>query len=212
MNLLTQVYLDQRTTQFLKVVRRFGQQGWTPATSSNFSYRFSGETFVMTQSGVHKAHLRKEDLLVIDQHSNVISHDLNKGIKPSAETLIHLKIYKDFPETQCVLHTHSPKSTGFSMSQDELVISGLEMIKAYEGKKTHESLSVLKVFENSQDMGYFCESSLSHLKDLDVPAFVMRGHGIYAWGNSIAAAERHLEVTEFLIATEIYRKLSSLNL
>ena len=33
-----------------------------------------------------------------------------------------------------------------------------------------------------------------------VPGFLIRGHGLYAWGRDIAEARRHVEGLEFLLS------------
>jgi methylthioribulose-1-phosphate dehydratase len=35
-------------------------------------------------------------------------------------------------------------------------------------------------------------------RQLPVPAVIVRGHGVYAWGGSIREASRHLETVEWL--------------
>ena len=37
--------------------------------------------------------------------------------------------------------------------------------------------------------------------------FLVKGHGLYAWGNSLREAKRHLEGIEFLLSCELQRKL-----
>ena len=39
-----------------------------------------------------------------------------------------------------------------------------------------------------------------------VPALVIAGHGITAWGDDLAAAHRHVEITEFLCRLELARR------
>ena len=37
----------------------------------------------------------------------------------------------------------------------------------------------------------------------DVPGLILRGHGIYAWGNTIQETKRHIEIFEFLFEYKI---------
>uniref|UniRef100_E6PXG7 Putative aldolase class 2 protein aq_1979 n=1 Tax=mine drainage metagenome TaxID=410659 RepID=E6PXG7_9ZZZZ len=37
---------------------------------------------------------------------------------------------------------------------------------------------------------------------------LLRGHGLYAWGKSIAEVWRHLEALEFLFETEARRQMA----
>ena len=40
---------------------------------------------------------------------------------------------------------------------------------------------------------------LDHDRDSRVHAVLLRGHGLYTWGRTIADAERHIEILEFLL-------------
>jgi methylthioribulose-1-phosphate dehydratase len=74
--------------------------------------------------------------------------------------------------------------------------SGLEMLKGL-GFKTHDVKVIIPVIENSQDMRYLASMLPSYINE-DVPGFVLRGHGLYAWGKTPHEAKRHVEIFEFL--------------
>lgn len=106
-----------------------------------------------------------------------------------------------------MLHCHSPVAVGFSRAiadMDHWTFTGHEMLKAYPGVATHDLSRTLPVVANSQQMAEVKASVEPRLLAADaVPAFLIRGHGLYAWGANIEEAERVLEATEWLIAAEL---------
>jgi methylthioribulose-1-phosphate dehydratase len=40
-----------------------------------------------------------------------------------------------------------------------------------------------------------------------LPGFLIRGHGLYAWGRDVSEARRHIEGFEFLFACMLQEKL-----
>jgi ribulose-5-phosphate 4-epimerase/fuculose-1-phosphate aldolase len=103
--------------------------GWTPATSSNFSMRIDDAHIAITVSGRHKGRLTPDDVMVIDAEGLAVGTDN----KPSAETLLHTHIYKRFPGTGAVLHTHSRAQTLASKLFEQagrIVFEDYELLKA----------------------------------------------------------------------------------
>ncbi|MCB1607052.1 MAG: methylthioribulose 1-phosphate dehydratase [Xanthomonadales bacterium] len=183
-------------------------KGWIPATSGNFSLRMDADHVAVTASGCNKACLTPQEILVVDLQGKPLS----AVGKPSAETELHTQIYRRFPQIGAVLHTHSLNQTLASRvfaADGRLEIAGYELLKAFSGYATHEDHIVIPVFANSQDMGelgsaidrYLAHRPISH-------AYLIDGHGAYAWGATMADARRHLDALEFLLTCELeLRKL-----
>lgn len=177
-------------------------QGWTPATSSNFSVRSPAmDGFIITQSGVNKNKLSIEDLMWVDSHGKTVEP---RGAKPSAETGIHQELYND-PEVHCVLHTHSPLATALSLrfsKEGFIEFSGYEVLKALPHTSTHETTSRLPIVSNSQSMEEIWGQWLEGRKyaSESTVGFLIAGHGLYTWGKDIKSALRHIEAYEFLMS------------
>lgn len=180
--------------------REFYRRGWVLGTSGNFSAVLENEPLrvCITASGNDKGALTETHFLEIDEQENVL-----KGIgKPSAETQIHLAIYKLFPKTRSILHTHSVWGTILSdkyFKNGAIEIEGYEMLKGLSGVKTHEHKEILPIVENSQnydELSKTIEEVL--LKNPNVHGVYLRRHGLYTWGESVAEATRHIEIFEFL--------------
>ena|SRR6478735_8039612 len=183
--------------------RELGARGWTPATSSNFSRRYDADHAAVTISGRDKGRLGIDDVMLVDLAGNAVG----TTTRPSAETLLHVQIYRRDPSAGAVLHTHSHNQTVASRlyaGQGLIRFSGFELQKAISGYTTHESELDLPVFPNTQDMPELVARVDAWL-DAGKPLFgyLIDGHGIYTWGRDMAEAKRHLEAFEFLLAVEL---------
>jgi len=179
------------------------KQGWSPATSSNYSSRLDAQHIAITASGLHKGTLTKNDIMVVDLQGLPSENHL----KPSAETLLHTALYTLFPTVGSVLHTHSIGATVLSRylnSEASLVLKGYELQKAISGQITHEAALVIPIFENTQDITSLAKKTMSYFEqNKQVPAYIIRGHGLYTWGKDMKECLRHIEALEYLIQCEI---------
>lgn len=122
--------------------------------------------------------------------------------RPSAETALHLKIYRAFPEVRSVLHRHAAISVGLGRaSGDAWTIAGHELLKALPGVATHEASVTIPIVENDKGMAVIGAAAMPRLAA--APAFMIRSHGLYGWGRSIAEAERVVEALEWLAEAEL---------
>ena len=188
--------------QLVEVIRFLHRQGWTPATSSNFSYRHPvhSDSFFISLSGKDKGALEPGEFIPVDIQGQGVGQSQGK---PSAETLLHALVYRKLPETGFVLHTHSVNGTVLSKlyeASGSLLLRDFEILKGLEGIQTHQTELSLPVFPNDQDMSRLAEriEKAWDAGDRAPYGFLLAGHGLYAWGRTPAEARRHVEVFEFL--------------
>ena len=186
--------LLEAAAALVTVGRAFHARGWAPATSGNYSARLDDGRIAITVSGAHKGRLAADDIMVLD------SGDQRRS---SAETALHLALYRAFPDVRSVLHSHAPVSValGRSLWGGAWTIEGHELLKALPGIDTHEASVSIAIVENSQDMRVIEETVMPRLGG--VPAYMIRGHGLYGWGADIAEAERVVEALEWLAEAEL---------
>ncbi|SEQ98118.1 methylthioribulose-1-phosphate dehydratase [Amphritea atlantica] len=190
------------SSALIEAGRWIDAQGWCPATGGNFSARLSDDQALVTASGRHKGRLTDEDLLTVD----LDGQPLESKLKPSAETLLHTRLYQLNSAIGAVLHTHSVASTVLSRLErdDWLTLCGYEMQKSLSGNQSHEATIQLAVFDNTQDMQALAEQLALRWQQAPLNwGFLVRGHGLYAWGHDVNEARRHLEGLEFLFACEL---------
>ncbi|KAF1688218.1 methylthioribulose-1-phosphate dehydratase [Pseudoxanthomonas broegbernensis] len=194
--------LRKRAESIIANVRELSQLGWTPATSSNFSLRLDDAHAAITVSGRDKGRLVEDDIMVVDLDGRAVGRPL----RPSAETLLHTQLYRRFPDIGCVLHTHSRVQTVASRlyaGQGRVRLEGYELLKAFEGNATHETALDVPVLANTQDMNVLAAQVDALLDRQPLWGYLIDGHGLYAWGRSMAEARRHLEAFEFLLGCEL---------
>ena len=180
--------------------RSFYSRGWALGTSGNFSAVVSRDPFriAITSTGLDKGSLTPDQLVQVDANGTVTE---GSG-QASAETALHLVVVRA-REAGAVLHTHSIWSTIISelhAAQGGIWIEGYEMLKGLQGVKSHRHREWLPIVENDQDMarlaGVVDRTLTQHP---NAHGFLLRGHGLYTWGEDLGQAKRHLEILEFLL-------------
>ncbi len=182
--------------------RRMDARGWVPATAGNISVRLGPDRLAITRSGTHKGYLDEASVMEVDLDGRAIT-----PAKPSAETLLHCQVYRLLPKVGAVLHGHSVAGTVLSLQGgDAIRFENYEIVKAFEGQTTHAVAIDLPIVENDQD--------IARLAAVVEPAilaglplgYLIRGHGVYIWANTMDTALARLEGLEFLLACELERR------
>lgn len=188
-----------------QLIRWIYAQGWSPATSTNYSCRDvrSNKIFV-SRSGIDKALFKSDDFIPMS-HDGV--HDPGfEDTKPSAETAIHLMLYAH-TDCQVILHTHSPADTLLSRyfaDAEQLTLQGYELLKGLRDLNSHEDETRVPIFANNQDIDQLAQSMQSWLlAHPSCQGLLIERHGFYCWGRDLAEAKRHLEVFQFLFQQEL---------
>ncbi len=187
----------------VSVARGFYAQGWLMGTSGNLSAVVEREPLrlAITASGVDKGELKPEQVLLVDENVELVNESPNK---PSDESLLHVRIVKE-RGAGAVLHTHSIWNTIFSdlhAADGGVRIEGYEMLKGLAGVRSHKHSEWLPIVDNSQDMPALAETISRTLSEhKSAHGFLIKRHGLYAWGDNLAQAKRHVEILEFLLET-----------
>ncbi len=169
--------------------------GWVPATSGNFSRRIDEATIAITRSGVDKGLLTERDVAVVR-----LDEPLPADV--SAETPLHVARYRSGPGVGAVVHVHTVAATVLSrldLARGAVAVEGYEMQKALTGVSTHEGTIRVPIFSNAQNTRELAERIEASIGHAPVPGYLLAGHGLYAWGATMADAKRHLEGLEFLL-------------
>ena len=187
-------------TALAQLGQRCYARGWVSGTSGNFSVVTSRRPLrlAITASGLDKRTLRPADIVTVDEHGRIVGSSRHR---PSAETMLHVTIARA-RGAGGVVHTHSVWSTLLSdhhAARAGLGISGYEMLKGLRGATSHDHREWIPILENDQDMVRLAVRVDEVLAgNPEAHAFLLRRHGLYTWGESLAEAERHLEILEFL--------------
>jgi methylthioribulose-1-phosphate dehydratase len=194
--------------QLVDVAKNFADKGWFPATSGNLSVKLTQEPLVfgVTASGKDKEYLTVNDILLVDGESKAIEPTL---LKPSAETLVHAEVYKRVGEgAGSVLHVHTMYNNLISelfFKDDKVTLQGMELIKGLNIWEENAAIDV-PIVENYADIPKLA-AEIGKRIDPRVPGVLIRNHGIYAWGENVQAAKRHVQAFEFMFEY-LFRLLS----
>ncbi|MBY0414377.1 MAG: methylthioribulose 1-phosphate dehydratase [Bdellovibrionales bacterium] len=204
MSLIISAQDYEEMKKLASLVRVMNTQGHNPATSGNYSLRSktSPEIALVSESGIDKSKFTEDNFIPI-YHGNreMLESYKTSGRKSSDETDIHLTIYQ-ITKANCVLHSHMLDALLFAdlFSEKEFAtIKHLELLKGFKGVKTHELEINIPIFDNTQDIRNLAEAvKPAILSQTNNYGLLLRGHGIYVWGESVEEAKRHLEVFEYI--------------
>jgi len=185
----------------VEAIASFGRlasaRGWIAATAGNFSHRLDAGHALVTRSGIDKGAIGPGDVAVVP-----LDGPIPAGM--SAETPLHLARYRAGAQVGAIVHVHTVAATVLSraaLADGAIRFSGFEMQKALSGITTHEDSVDVPVFANAQDTVALAATIEARLAvNARVPGYLLAGHGLYAWGATMADARRHLEGLEFLLA------------
>jgi len=190
------------------IKEQFAGRGWFPGTSGNLSVRVGAFTpdrfhFAVTSSGRDKSVHTPEDFLFVDANGEACE---TTALKPSAETLIHAKIYR---MTGCgaIFHVHTVYNNLISEyygDEGYVPAQGIELIKGLGIWEENAAIRI-PILPNYADIPSIAKLIPGTLKP-EIPGILLRNHGIYAWGANAFEAKRHLEAFEFIFEV-LYRSL-----
>lgn len=193
------MYTDPRQP-LIHASRQFYQLGWMAGTAGNLSARVPDGSFWITASGKQKGKLKESDFVRISLEGKVLENPHSKN-RPSAETSIHQAIYSLFPEAQACYHVHSVEAKLVSnfIEDEKLPLPPIEMLKGL-GIWEQNPKVYMPVFENYLEVPRIAEEIVTRFKQTapQVPALLIRNHGVTVWANSPEAAENHVELAEYI--------------
>jgi L-ribulose-5-phosphate 4-epimerase len=167
---------------------RYGLVTWT---SGNVSERVPGEElFVIKGSGVSYDELTWEGITVCDLDGNVVD-----GVKkPSSDTDAHAYVYRQMPQVNGQVHTHSPYATAWAARGEEIPCVLTAMADEFGGPIPVGPFALI----GDDSIGRGIVETLSGSRS---PAMLMRSHGVFTVGPSAKAAVKAAVMTEDVART-----------
>ncbi|MGW3647943.1 class II aldolase/adducin family protein [Streptomyces sp. NPDC000878] len=173
-----------------------------PGTSGNLSVR-CGEAVVITASGRRKRTMSRNDTVLTDPFEGLPLTGETEW--PSAETSIHLAVYRHVPDCGAVVHAHTPYATalatlwGAGEPAGGVCFEELELAKGLG--VSDPSRVVVPVFANWADVPRIAADVRSYLAESGPgvpPALLIDRHGVTVWGRDLDQARDRLECVEEL--------------
>ncbi len=172
--------------QICDIGKRIYDKGMVAANDGNISVKLNDNEFLCTPTGVSKGFMTPEFICKVDRDGKVIQ--ANKGFKPSSEIKMHMRVYKERPDVNSVVHAHPMYATGFAIAgisltqpiMPEAVISlGCVPIAEYGTPSTEEIPNAVSKYLQSFD------------------AVLLENHGALTYSDSLLNAYHKMESVEF---------------
>ncbi|HLA75532.1 MAG TPA: class II aldolase/adducin family protein, partial [Gammaproteobacteria bacterium] len=120
-------------------------------------------------------------------------------------TAIHAALYRGFPDARACLHVHTVDAclavARLPAHATSLALPALEMLKGLDVWDEHPQVA-LPLFENFHEVSKIAAAIEQRFKAdaPQVPALIVRGHGVTVWGNSLQQAYNRVEVLEVILS------------
>ena len=172
--------------QICEIGRRIYDKGMVASNDGNISVKLNDNEFLCTPTGVSKGFMTPEYICKVDRDGKVIQ--ANPGFKPSSEIKMHMRVYKERPDVNAVVHAHPMYATGFAIAgipltqpiMPEAVISlGCVPIAEYGTPSTEEIPDAVSKYLQSFD------------------AVLLENHGALSFADNLLNAYHKMESVEF---------------
>ncbi|VYU12528.1 class II aldolase/adducin family protein [Peptoniphilus gorbachii] len=152
-------------------------------TSGNLSLRGQADDIYITPSGMNYLEITENDIVKINFKGEILEGDK----KPSSEWMMHVEIYKNYPNYNAIVHTHSPIATAFAVSRKKIPLILIEM-KPFLGGEIE-----VAPFKPSGSLE-LAKSLIPYLKKSN--SCLLANHGVVSCGRNIESAFLSAEYVE----------------
>lgn len=177
--------LQEIKDQICDVCHKTWQLGWVAANDGNVSARLPDGNIVATPTGISKAFITPEKLVLLDAQGNILQ--ANEGYRPSSEIKMHLRCYEKRPDVQSVIHAHPPGATGFAVAHkamdmynmiEDVAVIGSVPLTPYGTPSTSEVPDAIEPYLEEHDV------------------MLLENHGALAVGSDVLTAFYRMESLE----------------
>lgn len=172
--------------QICEIGKRIYNKGMVASNDGNISVKLNDNEFLCTPTGVSKGFMTPEYICKVDANGKVLQ--ANAGFKPSSEIKMHMRVYKERPDVNSVVHAHPLYATSFAIAgipltepiMPEAVIAlGCVPIAEYGTPSTEEIPDAVSKYLQHYD------------------AVLLANHGALSFSDSLLSAYHKMESVEF---------------
>ena len=170
--------------EICEVGHKIYAKGFVAANDGNISVKVSDNEFYCTPTGVSKGALTPDMIIRIDGQGNKLDGKLN----PSSEIKMHLRVYRDRPDVNAVVHAHTPVATAFTVAGvplDQYILPEAVLTIGSVPTCEYGTPSTLEIPDSLEP----------YIQDHD--AFLLKNHGALTVGCTLTKAFFTMEEVEF---------------
>ncbi|OBA01532.1 L-ribulose-5-phosphate 4-epimerase [Bacillus subtilis] len=152
------------------------------------------ERIVIKPSGVEYSDLTADDLVVLNLDGEVVEGSL----KPSSDTPTHVYLYKAFPNTGGIVHTHSQWATSWAQSGRDIPPLGTTHADYFDSAIpcTREMYDEEIIHDYELNTGKVIAETFQQHNYEQVPGVLVNNHGPFCWGTDALNAIHNAVVLE----------------
>ncbi|MGN7764951.1 class II aldolase/adducin family protein [Paenibacillus sp. 22594] len=172
--------------QICDIGRNLFNKDFIAANDGNISARLSATEVLATPTGVSKGYLEPHMLVKVNLEGEIL--EAHEGYRPSTEVKMHLRIYRELPEMNGVVHAHPPFGTAFAikgealdkmMMPESVIAMGDIPLAKYGTPSTEEVPDSIMPFLGKKT------------------AVLLESHGALSWGKDVMGAYMNMERLEY---------------
>lgn len=181
--------------QIIDCGKRLYQKSFVASNDGNISVRVGDDEVMITPSGISKGELTPDILLRVTLDGRV----LEGHAKPSTETAMHLRVYRENPEVRVCVHAHPSFATAFAIAHMPL-----------DRPIYPEALVILG--ERGVPCAPYATPGTSEVPDSIAPycrdyhAVLLANHGALTWGKDMHTAWFRMESLENYAKVTLYSR------
>jgi len=175
---------EQIKQEICEVGHRLYHHGFVAANDGNISVKLSDNEFYCTPTGVSKGSLTPDMIIKIDAEGNKLEGTLN----PSSEIKMHLRVFRERPDVNAVVHAHPPVATAFTVAGiplDRYILPEAVLTIGDVPTCAYATPSTMEI----------PDSLMPYIQEHD--AFMLKNHGALTVGNTLTRAFFTMEEVEF---------------
>ena len=170
--------------------------GFVAANDGNISVKVGENEFYCTPTGVSKGYMTEDQLVCVDLDGTI----LEGTAKPSSESKMHLRVYRENPEVGSVVHAHPIAATTFSIARIPLDVALMTESVIGLGVVPVADYATTGTQGVPDSVAPFCR---------DYNAVLLANHGALTWGADPMQAYYRMETLECCAA--VMKNLGFLN-
>ena len=175
---------EQIKQEICEVGHRLYAHGFVAANDGNISVKVNENEFYCTPTGVSKGSLTPDMIIKIDAEGNKLEGTLN----PSSEIKMHLRVFRERPDVNAVVHAHPPVATAFTVAGiplDRYILPEAVLTIGDVPTCAYATPSTMEI----------PDSLMPYIQEHD--AFMLKNHGALTVGNTLTRAFFTMEEVEF---------------